>query len=152
MPRKLFKKGDPRPAGAGRKPGSINKRQRTILETAERVGCDPFEILLLFAKGDWEALGYKSEKVTVSISDAGIVEKYTIDPNTRAKCASEAVQYIVPKLKSIEHKQSNIYEGMEPEQKLEMLRDAVKALEDSIVRSGPPAIRDVSQDPGADKP
>lgn len=36
-----FKKGEPRPENAGRKPGSKNKR-RSIVEVCEDLGFDPF--------------------------------------------------------------------------------------------------------------
>lgn len=47
-----FKKGEPRPAKAGRKPGSVNKR--TLAEEAcKRAGIDPFDLLVKHAvRGD----------------------------------------------------------------------------------------------------
>lgn len=55
---------------------------------ADRLGCDPFEILVHFAKGDADALGY----------DGG-----TIPPDMRLQAAKEASQYLYPKRKAVEH-------------------------------------------------
>lgn len=44
-----FKKGEPRPEGAGRKPGSKNKR-RSVLEVCEEQGLDPFAEMAKIAK------------------------------------------------------------------------------------------------------
>jgi len=70
----------------GRVAGTPNKSTINLSEIAERVGVDPFEILLLFAKGDYKALGY-SEPIEQSI---------------RAKCASDACQYLHSKKKALE--------------------------------------------------
>lgn len=120
---------------AGKPKGAISKRKRSVLDTVERLGIDPFEVLLLFAKGDWRALGYESEKFIVSQNDHGVYEKFTIDPSVRAKCAAEAIQYIVPKLKSVEHTRPNALEGMTPEQRLEAMKQAVAMLEGQIKKN-----------------
>lgn len=45
----MFKKGDPRPEKAGRKPGSLNKR--TMAEEAcHKLGISPFELLAIKAQ------------------------------------------------------------------------------------------------------
>lgn len=124
-----------RPEGAGRPAGTPNKRTQKIQETATRLGVDPFEVLLLYAKGDWQALGYESEKYCVGINEYGSWEKWTIDPNTRAKCAMEAIQYLAPKLKSIEHIIDRPADAFTPEQRVEMLRAAANALENESSRN-----------------
>lgn len=53
------------------------RKNRTIEEVAERIGCDPFEVLCLFAAGDKESLGVP--KVTARMRFAAAKEacKYT---------------------------------------------------------------------------
>lgn len=86
----------------GRKKGVPNKDKAEAQAKAVELGVDPFEVLLLFARGDWKALGYESERVLQSCSEFGEVYKFTIDPNVRAKCAAEACQFMLPKLKAID--------------------------------------------------
>lgn len=86
----------------GRQKGTPNKKTQHLIDIADRLGCDPFEILILFAKGDWETLGYREEKYVASSSDKGETLKYTIEPAVRAKCAAEAASYLYPKRKAIE--------------------------------------------------
>lgn len=90
----------------GRKKGSINKSSVPAMEVAERLGVDPFEVLLHFASGNWEALGYPAEKY-ISKSGLGkegswVEESFHIDPAVRCKAASEATQYLLPKRKALE--------------------------------------------------
>lgn len=82
--------------------GTPNKKSTEQTALAEKLGVDPFEILLLFASGDWKALGYKSETFVASSSDKGEIVKWTIDPAVRAKSAAEACQYLYPKRKAVE--------------------------------------------------
>ena len=86
----------------GRKKGTPNKRTQDLLDKAREIGRDPFETLLLFSNGDWEALGYSEEKYLASSNEHGDFYKYTIDPSVRASCAERACQYIHPKRKAIE--------------------------------------------------
>lgn len=86
----------------GRKKGTPNKNQDPLKQKAKELGIDPFEILLLFAKGDWQALGYKAETF-VKEGSTFVNEELYIKPETRARAAAEACQYIYPKLKAIEH-------------------------------------------------
>lgn len=95
-------KGSPREPGSGRKKGTPNKNAVPLKEKAEALGVDPFEILLLFAKGDWKELGYPAAMV-VKYSQHCQNEEFTIPPATRAKAAAEASQYLYPKLKAVEH-------------------------------------------------
>lgn len=93
-------KGHPR--YGGRQKGTPNKTKTPLKERADALGVDPFEVLLLFAKGDWKALGYESEKRRIYSKDI-VNEEHYIQPAIRAKAAAEACQYIYPKLKAIEH-------------------------------------------------
>lgn len=96
-------KGGSRP-GAGRKPGSISKKTEESILLAESLGIDPLAILLHFANGDWEKLGYKSE-TEIHYAQSGIpYDVLVIQPDMRISAAKEAVKYIRPQLKAIEHK------------------------------------------------
>jgi len=97
-------KGQPKTPGSGRKRGVKNRDSIPLKEKACELGVDPFEILLLFAKNDWEALGYKSQKITVFSKHYDPVEVDVISPEIRLKAAAEASQYLYPKLKTIEAK------------------------------------------------
>ncbi len=81
-----FKKG--RAKSGGRKPGSPNRIKRELIEKAEELGVDPFEVLLMIAKGDCEGLGIKTGGISLS---------------ERLKAAAEAAQYLFPKLRGVEH-------------------------------------------------
>lgn len=86
----------------GRQKGTKNELKLNVINKAEVLGISPYEILLLFAAGDWKRLGYKGETYTI-ISTSNIINQYyTIEPSVRAKAAAEACQYLYPKLKSIE--------------------------------------------------
>jgi hypothetical protein len=107
----------------GRQKGVKNLLTRRVSETAQRLGIDPFEILLRFAAGDWRGLGYKRETHS---------EGFTIEPAVRARAAEQVAQYILPKLRSIEQTKPSALEGMTPEQRLEAMKHAVKLLEAHI--------------------
>ncbi len=121
---------------AGRPKGSTSALTRRMRELAENMNVDPFEILLHFANGDWKALGYASEKYISNIDKNGATEKFTIDPAVRAKSAAEAVQYIAPKLRSIDYSNGDALQNMTPEQKLEALKTAANLLENQIKANG----------------
>lgn len=90
-------------AGIGGRPKGVkNKITKLAHEKAEELGIDPFKILLLFAKGDWKALGYKEETYVASVSEFGNTEKHHIEANTRAKCAADACRYLHPTQKAVE--------------------------------------------------
>lgn len=83
-----FKVGDKRPEKAGRKPGTVNKNTKTLHDIAERNGCDPFEVLIWFAKGDHKSLGITEDELS---------------PELRQKSAKDACEYLHPKKKAVEH-------------------------------------------------
>lgn len=86
----------------GRGKGTPNKDTQTLQEKAKELGCDPFVVLMHFAKGDYEALGYR-EYETKTFKDGSTCEMLTISPELRQKSASDAAQYLYPKRKAIEH-------------------------------------------------
>jgi len=73
-----------------------------LLDKAKELGVDPFEILLRFAKDDWQGLGYTKAEQTIHTAGGGHYVERTISPDLRAKCASDACQFMLPKLKAIE--------------------------------------------------
>lgn len=89
----------------GRPKGSPNKRTSDLLDIAERLDVNPFEVLLHFAKGDYKALGYDEfqSKVVGKGKDASMVEELTISPELRQKSAKDACEYLYPKRKAVEH-------------------------------------------------
>jgi uncharacterized membrane-anchored protein len=83
----------------GRPKGSVNRKTQELFDTCDRLGIDPFEGLLLFAKGDYEALGY--EKMTMKGTGEYASWELTISPELRAKCLEKACEYLYAKKKSV---------------------------------------------------
>jgi hypothetical protein len=98
-----FQPGQPRPENAGRKAGTPNKPTQELKELAEKLGVNPFEILLHFAKGDYEALGLPESVVASYTKDGDPLPKPSISPELRQKSAKDACEYLFPKLKQVEH-------------------------------------------------
>lgn len=119
-----FDKGSP-----GRPKGSKNYLTRRVEEIASRIGVDPFEILCLFAKGDWEKLGYDTGRTVTIDQNGNKFEELLIKPELRMSAAKEASKYLYSQKKSIEHTGNNPFEGMTIEEKLEAMRHGVAALE-----------------------
>lgn len=94
-----------RTPGSGRKPGTLNKDHKSLLDRAEALGVDPFEILLLTVKGDWEALGLKPVEHTRTREDGTIEVVSKTDPeipfDQRLMAAKEACQYLHSKRASV---------------------------------------------------
>lgn len=84
----------------GRPKGSPNRKTQELMDIAERLECNPFEVLLLFAKGDFESLGY--EKITYRTFGETTNTELTISPELRQKAAKDACEYLFPKRKSVE--------------------------------------------------
>lgn len=82
--------------------GATNKKRDLLHEKCQELKVDPFEILLLFAKGDWKKLGYKSE-TTIKYFGESSNEEYVISPELRANCAEKACAYLHAKRKAVEH-------------------------------------------------
>lgn len=111
MPKTM--RGMARPEGAGRKKGTPNKKTQTLLEKCEEIGCDPFEVLMRFAAGDWKGLGYKctcyaSNPKCITAEDNLPAHKKTkcdcepISKELRQKSAKDACEYVHPKRKALE--------------------------------------------------
>jgi hypothetical protein len=88
----------------GRPPGSPNKRTKEIEEIVETLGCNPFEVLMRFAMGDWKGLGYESgTKVKAVTEDGEAILEDTISPELRASSAKDACKYLYSQKKAVEH-------------------------------------------------
>lgn len=86
----------------GRRPGAINKSTVPAHELAAKLGVNPLEILLMFANGDWEGLGYDNETYVSENAQGATKIGYTIPPELRAKAAGQASDYLYAKLKALE--------------------------------------------------
>lgn len=86
----------------GRAKGTPNKPSQTLIDKAKELDCDPFEILILFAKGDWKALGYDSRTVTKYTKNGQSYEVDTVTAEQRLNGAAQACQYLHPKRKALE--------------------------------------------------
>lgn len=97
-----FKPGQKKPTGSGRKKGQITKDRQMLLDKAKELDVDPFEILLLFAADRWKDLGYAKAEQTVYTAGGGHFQERTISAELRARCAADACQYMLPRLKAID--------------------------------------------------
>lgn len=95
--------GSKKTPGSGRKKGTRNKESLPLLEKSKELGIDPFEVLLHFVHGNWKELGYINP-TEIKVTQYGKSEIDRITPEMRLRAASEASQYLYPKLKAIEHK------------------------------------------------
>lgn len=86
----------------GRQPGSLNKANVSAQEIANRLGVDPFEVLLLFAKEDFKTLGYDSRTIEKPIGGGMTCTEFVISPELRQRSAEKACEYLRPKLKAVE--------------------------------------------------
>lgn len=86
----------------GRQKGTPNAKSIEARALADRLGVDPLEILLLFAKGDWKALGYKDETYRVEQAGGVVNSVLYVSPETRANSAAKACDYLYAKRKAVE--------------------------------------------------
>lgn len=86
---------------AGRPKGAKNKITTAARELALQLGVNPLEVLLRFAKGDWEGLGYEDPTMTKYSAEGPIIVE-RIPPELRMTAAKEAVKYIYPTQKAVE--------------------------------------------------
>lgn len=82
----MFEPGQPRPLNAGRKPGSINKKNQEIIDLAKELNCNPAKILMLIALGNAEALNSSED----------------IDLDKRKEAAKELMPYLYGKRKPVD--------------------------------------------------
>lgn len=82
--------------------GSPNRVTTDAQAKAKELGIDPFEVLLLFASDNWEALGYPSASFVKSFKDGSTQEVDRISPELRMAAARDATQYLLPKRQAVE--------------------------------------------------
>ena len=88
----------------GRPKGVRNKRTQEVAEIIANLDFCPVTALVHFAKGNWEALGYKTPQKEISIGDGKTLWVDRIDEQLRQKSAKELMPYVFPQLKGIEFK------------------------------------------------
>lgn len=98
-----YPKGKKRPPNAGRRAGTPNKKKECVAEICERLGFNPFELLIHVAKKDFKALGYDTAELTKMTKDGGIFSEERINLDHRLKAAAQLTTHVAPVLKAIEH-------------------------------------------------
>lgn len=94
------------PKGAkfgGRTKGTPNTKTVEAQSIADRLGIDPFEILLKFAAGDWKGLGYDSATTTRVTDKGSVITEDIISPELKSTSAGKAIEFLYPKRKAIDH-------------------------------------------------
>jgi hypothetical protein len=108
--------------------GSLGKKTEKVLELAKKLKTEPLKQIETVG-----GIALKRFAELVEKEDAGVISmmesKADVYLKIAANCAAELASYTYPKLKAIERITSNPLEGMTHEQKLEAMRQAVKALE-----------------------
>lgn len=106
----------------GRPRGLPDKRTTQAKEIAERLGFCPFTILAHYAMRNHEALGLPEYQKRFIGKGENIqeVEEYTISPELSQKSAKDAAKFLLPELKSVEHKTDD---GVDP---ITRLADAIR--------------------------
>jgi len=129
----------------GRVKGSRNKQNKHLVQIAQELKCDPYEVLIHFVKGDWAALGYSSGVIL-----RNGYEEDLIPPIARLKAAVEACKYIYAQKKAVDTETE-----LTPEEQtfLSIFRErmaeyaAKRVIEDSAATLG----TDSSKGPGTDQ-
>lgn len=84
----------------GRAKGVPNKSNQDLIDKANSLGVDPFQVLLLYVKRDWKALGFPSEFYTYEGQPDK--DRPIITPEKQIECAKDVCQYLYPKRKAVE--------------------------------------------------
>lgn len=87
----------------GRQKGTPNKDTNHLLERCKALKCDPVDIMIHIAKGDWKALGYESGEIT-KMSMGSTYFEDRIQLSDRSDAANTLMNFIYPKRKAIEIK------------------------------------------------
>lgn len=86
----------------GRQKGTPNKDPLALEARAKALGVDVFEIMVHFASGNWEKLGYDNECYFSETPKGEVKMGYTITPEMRMKASQELMKYIYPQKKAVE--------------------------------------------------
>lgn len=119
----------------GRPLGSPNKRTLELQDIAERLDFNPIEMLILFAKGDWAALGYENECYFKETPVGEVKLNYVISPEMRLAALKEVSPYLYAKLKEQVEEEPRDVRGLSIEDKkifLEKAREEIKKLEQEV--------------------
>lgn len=121
----------------GRTKGTPNKRTlefRSVLEA--NCFCPATALIEIYNDAREIYKGYsviytaiQSAKSVAAGFDVPLEDKAHIYLKIAADAAKDLAAYTYPRLKSIEHNQGNSLDGLTPEQKLELAKQAVKYLE-----------------------
>lgn len=123
------------PGGPGRPKGSIDTRTKKLQETLAKHNFDVGET--------WLELLADARQGFKDADDENKASYLRIAADITGAIADR----VYPRLKAIEHKQTNQTEGLSAEQRLEMLKAATKALEDQVGRE-----RDIGNGSGDSEP
>ena len=127
-----FQKGNK--IATGRPKGVKNHRTALVEMMAAKYEVDPFQILLMFAHGDWKGLGYDSETYVMENATGATKIGYTISPEMRLHAAKEATAYLHAKKKE-QIEEDNTIEVMSIEEKKKFLiqaKEEIEKLEEEI--------------------
>lgn len=119
----------------GRAQGSKNRRTKMIEEIVEKIGVDPFEVLMMIAAGDWKGLGYDNECYFSEKPEGEVKLGYTITPEMRLQAAKEASSYLYAKKKESDPIDVQKIEDLSIEDKkilLEKAKEEIKKLEEEV--------------------
>lgn len=109
---------------AGRPPGAPNKRTLECKELSEKLGINPFEVLLLISGNRWKELGYDKGTKLKATPTGAIIECDRIEMGDRVAAASAAASYLFPKRKAIE------FQDADGNNTLQTFADMVKRVAD----------------------
>lgn len=115
-----FVAGTPKPVGSGRAPGTPNKRTQEFQEVLAKHNFNAAEAYVELYNNAREGWQY------------GNREEKPIYLRIAADLLKEMASRVYPRLSSVELKQSNMLDGMTPEQKLEAMKQAVAFMEGQI--------------------
>lgn len=87
----------------GRKKGTPNKSTMTVAELCEKMGLNVIENMILFAKGDYQSLGYQETQEKQGFGGVTVYE-LTISPEQRYKANMDLAKFIYPTRKAVEIK------------------------------------------------
>jgi len=115
------------PKTGGRRPGSVNQQTKLMPKAraiAERLGVDPFEVLLLFSANRWKELGYDKPTETHYSSTGQPYELDRIRAAERIQASKNACDYLFPKLAATQ------ITGAEGENLFQSFGEIIKAVVD----------------------
>lgn len=86
----------------GRPKGMPNKPKECVAELCERLGFNPFELLIHIGKSDHKALGYETADITKRAKSGETFVEDRISLDQRLKAAAQLTSHVAPVLKAVE--------------------------------------------------